>query len=488
MGITTNNIMLLTAILLMGSVLAGKTGSRFGVPSLLLFLGVGMLAGIDGFGIQFDSAETARFIGMISLSIILFTGGFDTKFKDVRPILAQGLSLATAGVLITTAVTGIFIYYLILSLVPDHALTLTEAMLLAAIMSSTDSASVFSIFDSAKTGLKQRLRPILELESGSNDPMAYLLVIILLGIIEGSGHHESTGDMLLSSAMLLLVQLLSGTLCGLAFGYASAWIINRLKADNEFFYPITMISCVFFTFTLTEMAGGNSYLAVYIAGLVIGNRPLTVRRTIATFFGGFTWLVQILMFLSLGLLVNPHELLHVALPGIAIALFIIVIGRPLAVFTTLLPFRSLTLRGRTYIAWVGLRGAVPIIFATYAISSPDIVHDRFMFNIVFFVTILSLIIQGMTVNRMARWLNLDEPVREPAFAEVNLPEEVSATMVEYELTREALTSGDTLKEIQLPKGTLAVMAKRKGRYIVPKGDTPLFPGDILLLVKSPLRK
>lgn len=160
MGITTNNIMLLTAILLMGSVLAGKTGSRFGVPSLLLFLGVGMLAGIDGFGIQFDSAETARFIGMISLSIILFTGGFDTKFKDVRPILAQGLSLATAGVLITTAVTGIFIYYLILSLVPDHALTLTEAMLLAAIMSSTDSASVFSIFDSAKTGLKQRLRPI----------------------------------------------------------------------------------------------------------------------------------------------------------------------------------------------------------------------------------------------------------------------------------------------------------------------------------------
>jgi cell volume regulation protein A len=267
-------------------------------------------------------------------------------------------------------------------------------------------------------------------------------------------------------------------------GYASSWIINRLRSDNEFLYPVMMISCVFFTFTLTEMVGGNSYLAVYIAGLVMGNRKMAVKRTIKTFFGGFTWLVQILMFLSLGLLVNPHELTNVIVPGVALGLFLIVIGRPLAVFLCLLPFKGYSMQGRLYIAWVGLRGAVPIIFATYALMSAEVADARFMFNVVFFVTILSLLLQGMTVNRMAGWLGLREPIKESAFSGINFPEEIDATMTELELTAQHLSDGQTLKEIYLPEGTLAVIAKRGDEYIIPNGETILHIGDVLLLVNK----
>lgn len=484
MPITTANIMLIVAILLMLSVLAGNAGSRFGIPALLLFLGVGMVAGVDGFGLHFDSAETAQFIGMVSLSIILFSGGLDTRMRDIRPVMAQGLTLATVGVLITTAVTGAFIYYMFGLFAPGIAFDWPESLLLAAIMSSTDSASVFSIFDSTRTGLRQRLRPTLELESGSNDPMAYLLVIILIGVIEGTGEHRGALGILGSSASMLAVQLLVGAVGGLLFGAVSSWLINRMRTDNEFLYPVMMISCVFFTFTLTGLLGGNSYLAVYIAGVVMGNRPMAMKRTIRTFFGGFSWLVQILMFLTLGLLVNPHELGDVVVPGIAVGIFLIVVGRPVAVFLCLLPFRTYTLRARLYIAWVGLRGAVPIIFATYALISPAVGHAPLMFNVVFFVTILSLTVQGMTVNRMARWLHLDAPVRRSAFAGVDFPDEARADTSELVIAPHHLTAGDTLREVPLPAGTLAVMIRRGDSYLVPKGNTRLFPGDILLLIRD----
>ncbi|WP_295728338.1 potassium/proton antiporter [uncultured Muribaculum sp.] len=482
--ITSSNIMLVVAAMLMMSVLVGKAGSRFGMPALLLFLGVGMLAGVDGFGLHFDSAFSAQFVGMIALSIILFTGGLETRFSDIRPVLVPGLVLATVGVLLTTGITGVFIYYVFHWLVPEHSFGWIESMLIAAIMSSTDSASVFSIFDSAKLGLKQRLRPTLELESGSNDPMAYLLVVILIGIMEGNGHHETTGDLLLHSSVTLVVQLLFGALGGLCSGYLTVWVINRLRVDNEFLYPVMVISCVFFTFTLTELIGGNSYLAVYMAGLVVGNKRLAVRRTITTFFGGFTWLVQIIMFLTLGLLVNPHELLQVVVPGIALGLFIMLVARPAAVFVSFIPFRGYTLKGRAYVAWVGLRGAVPIIFATYAVVSPGVESSSFIFNIVFFITILSLLLQGTTVNAMARWLGLSVPVKERAFNGIDISDDIAATTRELEITSGMLADGNTLKEIGLPADVLAVMVRRDDSYIVPKGDTRLYMGDVLLLVST----
>lgn len=476
--------MLIMAALLFFSVFVGKAGSRFGMPALLLFLGVGMVAGVDGFGIKFDSAEAAQFIGMISLSVILFSGGVDTRFKDIRPVLGPGVVLATVGVFITTIVTGAFIYYMFHWLAPDFAFGWLESFLLAAIMSSTDSASVFSILNSSRTGLKQNLKPTLELESGSNDPMAYLLVIILIGIIEDGG-SAMDASLWGHSALLLLIQLFLGAFGGIAVGYATVWIVNRLRVDNEFLYPVMVVACVFFAFSLTELIGGNSYLAVYIAGLVVGNCKLALKHTITTFFGGFTWLVQIIMFLSLGLLVNPHELLdhQVIIPGVLLGLCMIVISRPIAVFVSLLPFKQFTVRARLYISWVGLRGAVPIIFATYALMSSDVTHARFMFNMVFFMTILSLLIQGTTVNRMAQWLGLKEPVNEKEF-KFSLPDEITASMSEMPVTARLLGDGDTLKEITLPPNTLVIMVKREGRYLVPTGNTRLYLTDKLLLISE----
>lgn len=481
MEITANNIMLVIAVLLFFSVGVGKAGNKFGMPALLLFLAVGMVAGVDGFGIKFDSAEAAQFIGMISLSVILFSGGVDTRYKDIRPVLAPGVVLATIGVLTTTIVTGAFIYYIFKWVAPEFSFGWIESFLLAAIMSSTDSASVFSILNSSRTGLKQNLKPTLELESGSNDPMAYLLVIILIGILESGS--AMTEELWMDSAVMLLLQLALGVVGGLAIGYATVLIVNRLRVDNEFMYPVLVISCVFFTFTLTELIGGNSYLAVYIAGLVVGNCKLTMKHTITTFFGGFTWLVQIIMFLSLGLLVNPHELLntHIIIPGILLGAFMILIARPIAVFLSLIPFRQFSFKSKVYVSWVGLRGAVPIIFATYALISPDVEHARLMFNMVFFITIISLLVQGTTVNSMASWLGLKETIKERHF-NVNLPDEVTAAMNEMEVTSKLLANGNQLKDIILPPDTLVIMVKRDGQFIVPTGQSRLYLGDTLLMV------
>ncbi|MCC8114045.1 MAG: potassium/proton antiporter [Bacteroidales bacterium] len=483
MSITISNIMLIAAALLFVSVLAAKAGSRYGIPTLVLFLGVGMLGGVDGFGIHFDSAEAVQFIGMVALSIILFSGGADTKLKDIKPIAAPGVVLATIGVLLTTAITGGFIYYMFQALAPEAGFTLTESLLLAAIMSSTDSASVFSILNSSHVGLKQNLKPTLELESGSNDPMAYLLVIILISVIESGA--EFTGAVALSSCWMLVKQLVLGAVGGLAIGYATVWVVNRLRVTNEFLYPIMVLACVFFTFSLTELISGNSYLAVYIAGLVVGNCRLALKRTITTFFGGFTWLAQIIMFLSLGLLVNPHELVtpHVIEPGLFLGAFMIIVGRPLAVFISLLPFRKYTFKARVYISWVGLRGAVPIIFATYALVSPELLHARYIFNMVFFITLMSLLVQGTTVTKMAEWLGLTDEYKDREF-NFDLPDEITAVTREMEVMSELLHDGDRLRDITLPPNTLVILIKRDGHYLVPTGKTRLYLRDKLLLISE----
>ena len=395
MVISPENILLVGAILLFLSVLVGKTGAKFGVPALLLFLGVGMLAGSDGFGIYFDSPQIAQFIGTVALCIILFSGGMDTHYREIKPILAPGVTLATLGVLMTTIITGLFIYSLSDLLPGNFQLGLLESMLLAAVMSSTDSASVFSILRSKGISLKERLRPTLELESGSNDPMAYMLTILLIQVIE-IGVIDWP-----HSIVLLFMQLSIGAAAGFALGYAIVWIINRINVPNESLYPVLLFSCVFFVFAFTNLLQGNGYLAVYIAGLVVGNRKLMHKRSLTTFFDGFTWLFQIVMFLTLGLLVNPSELPAVAGVGLLVAIFMIVVSRPISVFACLLPFRRFTTRARVYISWVGLRGAVPIIFATYPLMSAEIPNARMIFNIVFFVTIVSLLVQGTTVSAMA---------------------------------------------------------------------------------------
>ncbi len=485
MQITAENIIIVGAALLMLSVYAGKAGSRYGLPSLLLFLVVGMVAGVDGFGLQFDSPATAQFIGMISLSVILFSGGVDTNFKEIKPVLGPGIVLATLGVLLTTLITGVFIYMVFHWLAPDYAAGWIESMLLAAIMSSTDSASVFSILNSSKMRLRQNLKPMLELESGSNDPMAYLLVIMLIGILGEGSHGTALGGILGNAGIMLVTQLLIGAVVGFIAGLVAVKLANRLKVDNEFLYPVLMLSCIFFTFSIAEIAGGNSYLAVYIAGLVVGNKRMTEKRTVKKFFGGFTWLVQIIMFLSLGLLVNPHELIDVIIPASALGLFMIFVARPVSVLLSLAPFKKYDIKARLYVCWVGLRGAVPIIFATYAVVSPDVEHADFMFNVVFFITILSLLVQGTTVGLMARKLGLAESEPQQVFSDVEMPEEMDAGTIEMKVETSMLIDGDQLKLITLPQGCRVILIKREdGTYIVPEGSTKLYPGDTLLMLQQ----
>ena len=451
---TAENTLLIGSILLFVSIVVGKTGYRFGVPTLLLFLVVGMLFGSDGLGLQFHDAKDAQFIGMVALSIILFSGGMDTKFKEIKPILGPGIVLSTVGVLLTALFTGLFIWWLSGMSWTNIYLPITTSLLLAATMSSTDSASVFAILRSQKMNLKHNLRPMLELESGSNDPMAYMLTIVLIQFIQ------------------------------YVLGKLAIRMLNKLNIDNQALYPILLLAFVFFTFSITDLLKGNGYLAVYIAGIMVGNNKIMHRKDIYTFMDGLTWLFQIIMFLCLGLLVNPHEMLEVAVVALLIGVFMILIGRPLSVFLCLLPFRKITMKSRLFVSWVGLRGAVPIIFATYPVVA-GVEGSNIIFNIVFFITIVSLVVQGTTISFVARMLNLSKPLEKTGndFG-VELPEEIDSDLSDMTITTEMLEEADTLKDMNLPKGTLVMIVKRGDEFLIPNGTLKLHVGDKLLLISE----
>ncbi|MDR2585736.1 MAG: potassium/proton antiporter [Prevotellaceae bacterium] len=403
MEITAENILWLGSILLFLSILTTRAGHRFGVPALLLFLGVGMLVGSDGLGIVFSNQRDAQFIGMIALIIILFSGGMDTKYSDIKPVATQGVVLATFGVLLTALFTGLFIYLVTGFLPEGYRFNLLESFLLASVMSSTDSASVFSILRNNGVTLKQNMRPLLELESGSNDPMAYMLTIVLIQAIttQSSNWAQMVG--------LFFYQLIMGAVCGYLLGKICNRALRRSGLQTEALYPIMILAFAFFTFAITEKINANGYLAVYVGGLVVGNVRYSQTEGIRNFFDGMAWLAQIIIFLTLGLLVNPLELLPIAGIGLMVGVFMILISRPLAVFACLAPFRKMTKAARLFTSWVGLRGAVPIIFATYPLVA-EIPKAPIMFNIVFFITIISLVVQGTTIPIVARWLKLGEPV------------------------------------------------------------------------------
>ena len=472
-------VLLTGSVLTFCSILISKTGYRFGIPTLLLFLLVGMFFGSDGLGLQFNKVSEAQFIGMIALSIILFTGGMDTKISDIKPVMFQGVLLSTAGVLMTTLLTGIFIYWVSGWSITQISLPLMTSILLAATMSSTDSASVFNLLRSQRMHLKENLRPMLELESGSNDPMAYMLTIALIQVISNGSEFSFS-----SVGLDILVQFAVGGLIGLLMGKFTVWLINKINLSNGSLYPILLLSLIFITFIITDKLKGNGYLAVYIAGVVVGNNKLAFRKETDTFMNGLTWLVQIVMFLTLGLLVNPHEMLAIAPVALLIGLFMIVVARPLSVFACLLPFRGISLRARTFVSWVGLRGAVPIIFATYPVVGEIPGADQ-IFNIVFFITLVSLIFQGMTIAKVARMLHLDLPEEKTGneFG-IELPEEIDSQLMDQTLTADMLENGNRLMDMNIPKGTLVMIIKRGDRFIVPNGQLELQVGDKLLYISE----
>ena len=474
--ISGENVVLVGALLLFVAVMAGKVAYRFGAPALLLFLGVGMLFGLNF--ISFRSVEMTQFVGMIALCIILFTGGMDTSFQEIKPIIGPGVVLATVGVVMTAAVLAGFVWLIAPWIGLEISFPL--ALLLASTMSSTDSASVFSILRSKKQGLKQHLRPLLELESGSNDPMAYMLTILLIGVVTNSSGDVGMG----MSIVYFMIQMIVGALSGYLIGRLAVWTINKINLANHSLYSVLLLAFIFFAFAFTDLIRGNGYLAVYLAGLVVGNHKLAQKRSLTVFFDGFTWLMQIVMFLTLGLFVNSNELFRpeVLILGCAVGAFMILVARPVTVFACLLPFRRFTTKARLYVSWVGLRGAVPILFAIYPMMA-NVDQAGLLFNVVFLSTIISLVVQGTTVSGMANLLGLAYEERESAF-NVDIHEDMKSVLTEVEVNESMLDSGHTLKDITLPENTLVMMVCREGEYFVPQGKTELHLGDKLLVISD----
>lgn len=470
MSLTTENILLVGSILLFLSLFAGKTSYKYGIPVLVLFLAIGMLAGSEGIGgIYFDNPKIAQFIGIIALNFILFSGGFDTDWKIVKPILWHGISLSTLGVLITAVTVGLFVWA-----ITDF--TIYEGLLLGSIVSSTDSAAVFSILRSKSIALKGNLRPTLELESGSNDPMAYVLTLMFTGLV--MTQDSSMAGMI----FFLLQQILIGGALGYVFGKFGKRIINGIKLDVEGLYIVLMIAIMFFSFSATDFVGGNGFLAVYVCAVYLGNQDLIHKKKFIKSFDSFAWLMQIVLFLTLGLLVFPSHIVPVLGVGIIISLFLILIARPIGVFSSLAFFKGQK-RGKIFISWVGLRGAVPIVFATYPLIA-GAEKANMIFNIVFFISLTSVLIQGTTLPVVARWLKLSIPVSDKQLTQtdIELSDSIKQMLTEIVIPDGCTTAGKQIVNLGLPKTILISIIKRDDKFITPTGSTELEAGDRLFVL------
>lgn len=467
MNLTIENIVLIGSILLLISIVVGKTTYKFGVPTLLFFLAIGMLAGSEGIGgIHFADPKAAQFIGVISLNFILFSGGLDTHWTSVKPIARQGLVLSTLGVLFTAGILGMFVWF-----VTDF--TIYESLLLGSIVSSTDAAAVFSILRSKSLALKSNLRPTLELESGSNDPMAYVLTIMFLTLVI---HQDQS---IVSIIPLFFKQMIIGGIAGLVFGRLSKFVINKIELDFEGLYPVLVIALMFITFSVTDFAGGNGYLGIYICAVYLGNQDLIHKKTILRMYDGLAWLMQIVLFLTLGLLVFPSHIVPYIGIGLLISLFLIVVARPVSVFLSL-SFFKMQQRRRLYISWVGLRGAVPIVFATYPLLA-GIDKANMIFNIVFFISVTSVLIQGTSLPIVAKWLHVAlpekaKPVSETDRITLDLPK---SSMQEFEIRPDSYAANKRVVELNFPKSAHIMMIKRNGEYILPNGSVEIEAKDIL---------
>lgn len=472
MTLTTENILLIGSVLLFISLFAGKTSYKVGVPVLILFISIGMLAGSEGIGgIYFDNPKTAQFIGIIALNFILFSGGLDTDWQSIKPVLWQGISLSTLGVLISAFAVGIFVWA-----VTDF--TIYEGLLLGSIVSSTDSAAVFSILRSKSLALKGNIRPTLELESGSNDPMAYILTIVFTGLVI---NQDSS---LAGIVPMFLMQMIIGGLLGVITGKLGTILINKIQLDFEGLYIVLVIAIMFFSFSFTNFIGGNGFLAVYLCALFLGNQELIHKKKIIKSFDSFAWLMQIILFLTLGLLVFPSEIIPVMGIGLIISVFIILISRPISVFISLAPFKVQN-RTKLFLSWVGLRGAVPIVFATYPLlAGAEKAH--MIFNIVFFVSITSVIIQGTSLPVVAKWLKLTLPeeLKKRTSTDMVLTDGIKSLLTELVIPDNSLVAGKQIVQLGLPKTTLISFILRGESYIIPDGSTILEQNDKLFILSE----
>jgi len=453
--------------LIMVAVLANRISGRLGIPTLLVFIAVGMLAGSDGpGGIEFDNPAVANLIGVFALAYILFSGGLATNWRKVKRVAWRAGALATIGVAISATLLGLFATFVL-------DFTVWEGLLLGSIVSSTDAAAVFSILRSRGVSLKGDVAPLLELESGSNDPMAVFLTLGILGIVMGT----SAGPAWLTFSFVL--SMAGGLGLGLAFGHLASYILNKLHLEYEGLYPVLSISVVLLTYGSSEILHANGFLAVYVAGIVLGSNDVRLKRYLMKFHDGLGWLMQILLFITLGLLVFPSQLPDVMLPALLIAAFLMFVARPAAVYLLMIRSRF-SFAERTLVAWTGLRGAVPIVLATFPLLAG---HPKSMliFDVVFFVVLLSALLQGRTLMTVARWLGVDEPLitRPQSPIEFERRDGVGSEAREIDVPPTSAVVGKRVFQLGLPQGVLIVMIRRDHAFIVPRGDTCVRSYDTL---------
>ena len=480
-NLLSDNLLLLASVLVFFAILITKIGARFGAPSLLLFLLLGMIVGADGVGLKFEDYHIAESIGHFAMTIILFTGGLETSMVETKPVMKQGALLSTLGVFMTSILTALFIYFVAGKWIGPLGASFLGCFLLSAVMSSTDSASVFSVLRGKRMHLRENLSPMLELESGSNDPMAYVLTIILVQVLTSSKHTGSMA-MLGTGAWVLLVQIVVGFLIGLGVGFGAKWILERVKLPSNALYSVMILSIGFFANGIASLLFGNGLLALYIAAIVIGNRAdIPMKRDVLKFFDGMTWLMQLLMFFFFFLLARPSQFSSIAWPALMIGLFMMFIARPLSVFLCLAPFKDLSFKAKAFASWVGLKGAGPILFALCPVVA-GLDGATEIFNIVFFISLLSLILQGMTLSPSSRWLGLSyEADPEVETFGMEIPEEMGM-LRDHTVTEDDLQNGETLRDLHLPHGIRVMMVKRDGKFLVPHGSMQLQEGDHLVII------
>ena len=468
--LSANPLIFVAAALLLAGVLLSKTSSRLGVPSLLLFLVIGMLAGSEGLlGIEFEDFALAQRYGIIALAFILFSGGAGTAWRDISRVLVPGVALATVGVLLSAVVLGAIAAAIL-------GLELLEGMLLGSVIASTDAAAVFSILRSRGVAIVPRLRHFLELESGSNDPAAVFLTVGMIGLIQGTsgGVTDLVG--------LFVVQMGVGLVAGWLLARGAVALINRLRLEYDGLYPVMTVAFVLITYEGTTWLGGSGFVATYVAGLTIANAGFLHKRSLLRFHDAIAWLMQISMFVLMGLLVFPSDLPPVAGLAALVAVVLMFVARPLAVVLTLLPFR-VPVREIAFVSWVGLRGATPIILATFPVVA-GVPNAQTMFDVVFFVVLLSVLVQGTTIPAVAKRLGLTTtlPAENSYTFDAVIAGDEGHGLREVTIAEGAPAARRSIVSLKLPAGVLVVLVYRDGRILMAEGGTVLEAGDRVLLL------
>lgn len=466
-----DSIILIGAFLIIFAIASSKFAAKLGMPLGVLFIGVGMLAGSEGIGgIAFEAYDLAHAVGTVSLAIILFDGGLGTRMSNLRLVWKPAGVLATFGVLITTVIVGLAAAWIM-------GIPLLEGMLIGAIAGSTDAAAVFSVFRGRGLNLDERLGGTIEVESGSNDPMAIFLTIGILQVLMG------TSELGLDLVWLFVLQMGVGGVVGILAGKGAALLINRINLDAAGLYPVLTAATGLFSFGVAAAIGGSGFLAIYIAGIVLGSsKKLVFRRGIFLFHDGMAWLSQITMFVVLGLLSFPSRLVENAGEGLAVAAVLVFIARPVAVFGLMSPF-GFTWRELIFVSWSGLKGAVPIILATFPLLFGLPGGERY-FDIIFFVVLVSALLQGLSLSWLAKWLRLLGPTKAPPALslEITSLKEVDGDILGYDVPHDGHLAGRIIRDLSLPDGAVVALLIREQRFIPPRGSTKLMGGDHLFVV------